>query len=264
MDLSSIVEKWDGVLYTIYNVLAKIKYLIKYLSIRPIVNKNRELKNSHENERCFIVLNGPSLNTHDLRKLKSEYVITTNFFYKSELASVIEPNLHCWQDAKFIKGDDDVITEIQDKFPNLKLLFNIKGYHGSKENVYYTYNKHLPNIFGVKTNIAGFTSAFSTVAFYAINAAMYMGFKKVYILGLDFEPGGFKHFDTVIGETDNPNMFTRKNEVCRDYWSYAKAHYEAYAIEKKARKFGCQIINLNKKSCIRAFQFSDYESVMGD
>ena len=110
--------------------------------------------------------------------------------------------------------------------------------------------------------MAGLSSGFSTVAFYALNAALYMGFSKIYVLGLDFAPGAFKHFDESMDKCDNPQGASKKVDVCGNYWSYTKAHYEAFALNKEAKKRKQTIINLNPDSFIRAFEFDEYERII--
>lgn len=68
--------------------------------------------------------------------------------------------------------------------------------------------------------------------FFLLNAAIYMGFKQIFLLGLDFPPGAFSHF-TDLGEDskcDDPTSKSNKGEVCGNYWSYSKAHFESYAL----------------------------------
>lgn len=266
MILSNIVEKWDGLLYICYNFVATIKFWGDYLKYKALLGRNKELYNKHSGERCFIVMNGPSLNGHDLSLLENETVFCANYFYRAPLAQIIKPNYYCWLDSKIFYGNDweTVKKEIKDACPNAKLILNIRGYkkESYQKDEYYTYNKHMPSLFGVKCNLNKMCSGFSTVAFYAMNAAIYMGFKKIYVLGLDFEPGAFKHFSDLGSECADPNQKKLKSEVCGNYWSYTKAHYEAYALADFANKMGCEIINLNSNSCIRAFSFANYEDVI--
>lgn len=265
MNLSSIIEIWDSVLYFFYNICAQLKWILfDSIKYRHIVRRNKDLKNKHVGDTCYLVLNGPSIKKYDLTVLKGKIVFCTNYFYRSDLAKKILPNYICWQDSNVFKSDEGELIkkEIEELFPSIKIIFNIKGYK-SGDNVYYTYNKHMPSMWGISNNISENCSAFSTVALYAINVAMYMGFTKIYVLGLDFEPGGFKHF-TNLGENtecDNPREMDRKEEVCSEYWAYSKAHFEAYALDKYARNHNCEIVNLNPNSYIRAFRFGRYEDI---
>ena len=68
-------------------------------------------------------------------------------------------------------------------------------------------------------------SYYSTVALQAINNALYMGFNEIYILGLDFEPGVFKHFVDLGVKNGDPSKMSDKDEVCGRHWQYTKAQY---------------------------------------
>lgn len=265
MQLSEYVEKWDSVLFSAYNITANMKWLYVKKSVKQLVSRNAALNNKHCGERCFLVLNGPSIKKYDLSKITNEQVLCTNFFYRSAVADVVVPNYICWQDASvFNSGEGDmIIGEILERFPNITMIFNLKAYSVNSyyNNIYYTYNKHLPHQWGISSKLEEVSSAFSTVAFYAINAAIYMGFKKIYVLGLDFAPGAFEHFDDLGVECTDPTNQEKKVDVCGNYWAYAKAHYEAYALNQYAKTKGIHIVNLNKKSCIRAFDFGVYEDL---
>lgn len=265
MNLSSIMEKWDAVLYLGYNFVAQTKWvLFDSFRFRKIVKRNKELKNKHEGETCYLILNGPSIRAYDLSCLRDKTVFATNYFFRSDLAKSVLPDYICWQDSKILVTDEseEIKNEIREVLPNAKMIFNIKGH--KRDEVYYTYNKHLPYLWGISSRIDGNCSAFSTVALYAINVALYMGFKRIYILGLDFEPGGFKHF-TNLGknsECSNPTQTENRDRVCSEYWTYSKAHFEAFALNKHANKRGCKIINLNPNSYVRAFEFGNYEEIL--
>jgi len=265
MSLADIVEKWDGVLFTAYNFCAVIKYFLSLPKLKSILKKNKNLKDNHSGERCFVIMNGPSILDHDLRRLENEVVFSANYFYRSDIAKVVKPNYHCWLDSKLFSSaeGEKVQEEILGLDPSIILIENYKGYNKRlSDRCYYTYNKHLPNLAGIRSNLSSICSSFSTVALYAINAAIYMGFKNIYVMGLDFPPGAFKHFDNKLGETTDPKKQNNKSDVCSNYWSYTKAHYEAYALDKYAKRRGVHIVNLNPDSCIRAFDFDLFERVI--
>ena len=268
MNLSKIMEKWDCILYNGYNIMAEFIFWLKYPKYRFIINKNKKFKNIHKNDRCFIVLNGPSINKHDLSYLKNEIVFCTNYMFRSDIAKQIEPNYYCWSDSNALMDTSTkkLIIDLKTACPEAKLFLNMKSYNyvEKHKDIYFTYNKHLPNLYSIKNDLSKNISNFATVAFYAINIAMYMGFKEIYLLGLDFEPGQFKHFTNLGVECDNPKINSAKDEVCGNYWGYLKAQYESYALSKMASRKKINIINLNRESCIRAFGFNDYEKIINN
>jgi len=113
MSMTSIIEKWDTVAFVGYNILAKLLYLSRYPIYRKYLKKNEELRDRHKGERCFIVLNGPSLHNYDLTAITNEYVFCTNYFFQSDYFNIIKPNYYCITDntsfSPDIKEDSDVI-----------------------------------------------------------------------------------------------------------------------------------------------------------
>lgn len=250
------MDLWDCLLYSAYNVCADILFIIKYPFNYKMLRKNRELKNRHKGKRCFVVMNGSSLNRYHLENLKNEYVICANYMYRTPIAETISPNYYCWLDSTLFKTGEaeTVIKDIKMKFPDIKIILNMRGYRyfeGQKE-LYYTYNKHLPSTFGVRCNLSGNSSGYMTVAWYAVGAAIYMGFKDIFILGLDFEPTGFKHFSEEGGKQEDAR---KRKDICGFYFSFLKAHSESLALAKYAKKHDIRIINCNHDSYIRAFPF---------
>lgn len=266
MKMSSYIEKWDSLLYILYNLYTDITCILKYHQLSKILSKNRLLKDSHRGERCFVVMNGPSINLHDLSLLKYESVLCSNFFYRSEAAKQTRPNYYCWADSAIFlekKKFKNIVGEIRNTCPKTKMIFNYKAFAilGMNEDIYYEYCKHIPNLFAVRSNFRFNVSNFVTVAFHTINVAIEMGFSEIYLLGLDFEPGAFKHFNILGEECEDPKQKIAKEDVCGNYWSYAKAQYESYALNAYAERKGIHIINLNSDSCIRAFRFGNYEEL---
>ncbi len=269
MHLSKVIERWDGIFYQLYNSLVFLKYIFLNRSLKKYIKANKAFKNAYEDKRCFIVLNGPSINDHDLSFLENEYVFASNFLYRSNICKVIKPNFYCWLDSKVFKSENStqIFKEIKQSCPNSKLFMSYKGFDKNQlmHDTYFTYNKHMPNIYSLKTDIDKISSNFSTVALYAICIAIYFGFRYIYILGLDFEPGAFKHF-AKLGDSncDDPRLKKTKDEVFGNYWSYAKSHSEFYKINDVAKKKGISIFNLNKNSCVRAFEFANYEDIFNE
>lgn len=70
-----------------------------------IIKKNLELKNMYVGKRCFVLGNGPSLDTEDLTQLKAEYVFTVNQCMRRKDFKKIKTNFHFWADPVFYSSD---------------------------------------------------------------------------------------------------------------------------------------------------------------
>lgn len=272
MSLSSLIEKWDNVAFFIYNIIAKVLYAGRYFNIHKKIARNKELKGIHKGQRCFIVLNGPSLNNYDLSKIEKEISICTNYFYQTANYALIKPRYYCATDTNFFdvqKHPDkkEHIENILKSSGNCKFIFNISYLNnfGLTDRVYVTYSKHMPNMFGIRNKLESISSNFISVSMYAMNLAIYLGFSEIYLLGYDFEPGVLTHFykDSNI-EKENKTIQkneTKKEDVCGKYWQYAAAQYQNYYVNNFANKKGVKILNCNMESNVRAFDFCDYEEL---
>lgn len=272
MSLSSLIEKWDNMAFAGYNSLAFLKYITDYSKYKKVLKRNLELYNLHNGERCFIVLNGPSLNNYDLSKISNEYVITTNHFFKSDYFNLVKPNYHCITDNYFfnIKNNQhskEDVDKLLSMDKSLKFIFNIKylNSYNINDNIYLTYSKHMPSIKSIKSNLSGLSSNFISVSMYAMNAAIYMGFNEIYLLGYDFEPGILSHFykDSESEEklVEKKKLETNKEDVCGKYWQYAIAQYQNYYMNDHASRNNVKIFNCNRKSNVRSFEFIDYDNI---
>ena len=250
------------------DIVARVLFFFKPRAFKRILKNNKELKNIHEGERCFVVMNGPSINSHDLSPLKGEYVFASNFFFRAPLCKTVEPNYYCWIDSLIASRNDAeaILEDLKHACPNAKLLLNSVCYKrfGEEKDLNYVYVKPLPNSHVLHMDLSGMVSNFANVCFFAITSAIYMGFKDIYILGLDFEPGVFKHFTDLGVECENPITKSNRIEVCELHWGYVKAQQESFIIDNYARKKGVNIYNLNPNSNIRAFRFKKFNDVISN
>lgn len=261
-----MIEKWDTVAYAGYNAAAYIKYFFQYPIYHKYIKKNKQMKNKYQGERCFIVLNGPSIMNYDLSKLKDEHVFCVNYMYRSKVIDEIEPEFYCWSDGKIFHSENvkEDLEALFKKCPNAKYFFNMQYLDYVKElddNIYITYNKHMPTKVKIRNKLDSISSNFMTVALYAMNVALYLGFKEIYVLGYDFTPGVMKHFADLGVENLNPSQKEKKEDVCGLHAGYVMAQYQNFYMASLAKKMGARIYNTNKESYVRSFLFIDYENI---
>ena len=141
-----------------------------------------EYHNIHENERCFIVANGPSIQKTNLDLLQNEFTFGLNRIYlnfqtssfrptyyvavnelvlrqfNSEIEKLTMPKFLNWNCRSFFKKFDNRLM-----FLKPKLVFND----------YFESDLAKPFVFG------------GTVTFVTLQLAYFMGFKEVILVGLD-------------------------------------------------------------------------------
>lgn len=255
----------------IYSILcsmyARGRYWKNYLN--SDWHKIRKLKNAHSGKRCFIVCNGPSLRCEDLDMIAGEITFGLNSIYK------IFPSTK-WRPTYYISSDSDLVEKMYDEkiteetsrlrfFPsNFKHLYHRK-----------TTNTILYNLVDCNPNgnppprfspdVSKFITEGYTVTYAAIQLACYMGFKEIYITGLDFSNSIYKdckgniyrddkvvnHFyNTEAGIKDTatiPNM-----EICRLAYTEARKHADAHNIH---------IYNVSRATRLDVFEKRDFDSI---
>jgi len=176
----------------------------KVLATMPFLQKNLYLKDKHKDQRCFILCCGPSINTQDLTCLKNEICISVSNFYVHKDYDIIRPIYHCVPDVlvahasyfteeyvirwfqqmdQKIKeasiflscnGKDKEIVEENNLFPNrIKNYFSMKG--------------DWQNFDNEEIDLTRFIFPAQSISVIALQIAIYMGFKNIYLLGCDHD-----------------------------------------------------------------------------
>lgn len=153
----------------------------------------QQFKRIHKGESCFIIGNGPSLNKIDLNPLKKQYTFGLNKIYL--LFQEIELDL-----SYHVSIDPLVIQQSINEFASLScpsflsfqaFCFYRNGLkHNFKipENFYFILTRASCDF---SSNIAQKVNEGYTVTYAALQMAFYMGFKQVFLIGVDH------HFQTV-------------------------------------------------------------------
>lgn len=222
-------------------------------------------KNKHEGERCFIVATGPSLTIQDLEKLKDEYTFSMNSIVNMYTRTSFRPTYYVVQDGiverklrKTIlasKMNDvfigvgnvpgffvNITGRVFKKYYSTCNRFNLDlGYHFYE--MYYASERARIKFADEceKKVYDGFTVTYS-----AIELAVYMGFKEIYILGCDASRGG--HVDQGVleeGKNEPLLMNIKGYEVARKY----------------ADKHGIKILNATRGGLLEAFPRVNFDDL---
>ncbi len=174
-----------------------------------IVAANRELRNIHAGQRCFILATGPSVQTQDLTGLAGEVCIAVSHFFLHKDIDRIDPAYHVvapyhppfdFQTLRilfdgFSERYDDRVTYLMGHTPYEHSVWNFLGANPGcrRERMYfvdYTDSVQLseddcrrPEVW----DLDGRPFEPRTVIYTAIQAAAYMGFSEIYLLGCDHD-----------------------------------------------------------------------------
>jgi hypothetical protein len=281
--------KWDTKYYI--NVIFKPEF-------RKAVHNNKSFKNLHTGQRCFIVGNGPSLNKLDLTKLKDEITFTVNNIMQDRVIyESLNPNYHVFIDPIYYNLNPDVAldkTRIEllksINYQNNKpiCLTSIEGYKAYQK---YGLNNHLRlfYLYQHKTLTTGFSGEIDlsknipssqNVIQAAIFAAIYMGFKEIYLIGCDMTSIFLTFESNAEGEkeiTKEVHAYkyseSEKKSMQRDskrhdneflLTEYAKTFLIYKRIKTHALKNNIQIINATPGGGLDVFSRTKYESLFTD
>lgn len=157
--------------------------------------KFNELKGKYDGKRIFIVGNGPSLNMMPLYLLKNEYTMCFNRFPLMNERNNWLPRFYTVVDDLVIK---DMYKEINDQIiPTVDYAF-FPDIHPSNVSVKDKYIKNRENVLWFHADKSEFSDKMpqcginKTVVNAGIQIAAWMGFKEIYLIGVDMTFGDQK------------------------------------------------------------------------
>ena len=263
-------------------IIDKLHYLKVYknfLKYKNLVAKNIGLKNIHLGKRCFILGSGPSIKKEDLKPLENEIVFALNNFYvHKDFDIIISGNvpkyymtapIHLPQTEKEWYG---WFSDMESHVPkNTNMTFVLNSY---KENIKYILDKYdlfkehkinwcyagvnyKENKFNEKAmDITKPIYAGEAVSIYAIILAIYMGFDKIYLLGMDHD---YFLYDGESQMRMYEKAIHQNNELKRTYGNsfYTKEFLRQYNIFSKYEAFAensnCKIYNASNGGVLKIY-----------
>ena len=242
---------------------AKSGLLFKLKANKKLYSKNAKLKkDNREQNVCFVLGNGPSLKTVNFDDIKNHPCMTVNMFYRG--TDTYFSDYHLFLDPVFSEDSHfGYVKEICEKSPDTKLIVQEPLYKRlCKENIP-TDNVHMiaPKLVQCKNEIKYdmtkcMTGSLNVIPV-AIECAMYMGYKKIYLLGCDFNSYAVCKDEHFYEQKADENVFGRAHEV-GDLIRCALVHKQHYAIDDAARKAGIEIVNLTEGSLVNAYKKEKY------
>ncbi len=262
-----------------------------FLYFWSLARRNQKLKDRHKGEECFILGNGPSLNQHDIRKLKGKTIFAVNFFNLHPDCEEISPKYYafcdrdCFVDNFAIKGQrvvdrDQWFADIKKKCPNAEFLLPIefwplitkkRWFEGRK--IWWIPLNNLSHFFDPTNLCTGIMPPTNVTADMALPSAIYMGFSKITILGCELdwllpafhsaEAKEYGHFyqknahitqETSIGDMRLDKAFADLSE--------ALSHF--YILAEMAKRKGCKIVNATPHGLLHMFERVRFDDVASE
>lgn len=229
----------------------------------------KSLKNSCDGERCFIIGNGPSLTREDLSRLVNEKTFAFNRIYQMYQYTDWRPTYYMVVDSSIIQK----LNQKKEKKLDAKYIFLANKKLTQK---YISQNSHqiifrevapiCKNKLVVRElsgDVSQYFSVAQSVTIAAFELAFYMGFKEIYLLGIDhnfaveIDAGGKKHINKNI-----ESHFKEDNDKGR-YCSYIDALTKEFEICKKyADQHGVKVVNVTRGGKLEVFERDTLENVL--
>lgn len=260
--------------YILRTILLPFIRLRRWIDLHEYQNSEdsqyiKTLKDSCCGERCFIIGNGPSLTKEDLNLLKNEKSFAFNRIYHMYQYTD-------WRPTYYMVVDNAIIQRMNQEnerdlgaeyifVANKKLAQKYKGQNAHQIGVAVAIPARTEKIIlkNVSTDVSEQFSITSGVITSAFELAFYMGFKEIYLLGVDhnfaveLDMNGCKkvnkdilpHFEADKDKSlyvVNKETLTQCFEVCRDY----------------AEQHGIKVVNVTRGGKLEVFKRDTLENVL--
>ncbi len=219
-----------------------------------VVRKNSELRKKRNSDTCYICALGPSLKKVKLESIKGDTMVVNRFHKMSDMWPSFIPTYYLMYDAAFGASCINELNEALDKYSTkgTTFLFNSKfSQIVLSDNNHYYLSAFKGEFHGQEYRIDRVMPSFDNVVGVAIGTAMGMGYKKVVLLGCDFNSFASPVSSHCYYEKDNQ----RQLELWYELYRYSIVAYGHENLQKYAKAHNIQIVNCTKGSLIDAYPF---------
>lgn len=228
-------------------------YYKKYLFKNARVKKFKDI---HKGKRCFIIGNGPSLTYEDLDILKNhkEICFGVNRIYLSYEFTRWRPDYYVAVDYTIVQNDSLKILDMEGiRF--IRHFYKMIDNWDSDEIYEFTGLPCRPGEPHLSTNLYEGIYTGNTVVYDAIQIALYMGFREIYLLGVDMTSGiRYEDQGAHFYKTPNPNENLGKGNTpeARKSLGYAA---------KEIERLGATLRNATRGGELEEVQRVDFDSL---
>lgn len=262
--------KADRILSCTSNIISDIIFKIDNTK-RSVLKRNEKLLlSSSDKDVCFVLGNGPSSNIDNLRKIKGYDSISVNFFHKG--AGDIRTKYHLMVDPGFatiIDYSEYARNLIQNEKDTIFIINSVTGqyYYGNNcesypTNVYCIDDGLIQYGDNLHINMCCPMTSSPNVIPTAIECVLYMGYKRIFLLGCEFglygnpcEAGG--HF-----YEEQKQRKQREHDSPENLMRCALVHMHHEAIVKYCDKNNVIIRNLTPLSNLGEYDSDDLDNIL--
>jgi hypothetical protein len=243
--------------------------------VRPFIcsrygERLKTFKDIHKGERCFIIGNGPSLRVSDLERLNGEYTFAANKIFVIFDETEWRPTYYCIQDFLMIETEWESLKkciDVKHKFMAGNPLIKKKSMLDDWLHFYINLKLFYPNFPKFSSDISKEIFEGFTVTYAEIQMAVYMGFKAIYLLGVDHSYSKVINNSGEITDNGTRDYFSEKymkNKQfgVQSYYANLENSTLAYmAARQYADKNGIKIYNATRGGKLEVFERIDFDSL---
>ncbi len=262
MDIISIVKIMTDVTYSCINITSKMRYFLDIPKYKKFIKQNEELRDKFKGETCYILGNGPSIKNLDVSLLKGKHTFAVNGFYESPLYEELNPEIYCVYDKfEFANRKENLQKMIDSADENHIFLFNRRaiGQINNNSNCYYVYSTLLPTSKNHHYDLTRNANTFINVLGFCVMCAIFMGFKRIVLLGNDFSRFASRkqhHFYDVDKQID------RKESLFQELQGNAIAISQHAYLAQYCKKNGIEIVNATQESLMDVYPIVDLKDYL--
>lgn len=251
-----------------------------YLNHLDVLRANRQLHNRHAGERCFILCNGPSVKEQDIRPLRGETVFSVSNGYLHPDYQTISPKYHCVPQITYASlspektidwfeemdqsiGDAEMFLDQQE----WSLVQEHQLFAGRPTHFVCMGKNHFRSNTGIP-DLSGLIPRVQTVPIMVLMIALYMGFREIYLLGVDhdwFVKKEYRYFFEQ-GVAAKDSTLSRDGILLTTLWDELPAVGRVWgqyrAIKRIAQAHGVKIYNATQGGMLDEFERARLEDVV--
>lgn len=244
--------------------------VISNFELTKYAKKLKSFQGIHNYETCFIIGNGPSLTAEDLEQIHGKKIpsFAFNRIYLMFAKTNWRPTYYVSQDEKTLQNCTDEVNRMD--LPYKFIPLNLHFYYDIQIDnaIYFKTVNPMSNYPNLSDDISIEIGNSNTVAVTAAQIAVYMGFKKIYLIGVDHS---FSTYQNDKGEIIN-------DSTAKDYFTdeYNKDKAELYvpnldastrafiAMKEFCEKNGVEVYNATRGGKLEVFPRVDLDVVIKD
>ena len=232
--------------------------------------KLRQYESKHAGQRCFFIGNGPSLRAEDLTKLQEEGEVTFAFnrIYNIFVQTEWRPTYYVSVDEKMLQGCAETVDQLD--LPYKFIPINMRWYHGININDAVEFLMKAPQEEnGEPLDFSGDISKgiyqSGTCMYAAAQIAAYMGFKEIYLIGVDhhFQISQNNKGEIIVDKSAKDYFSDKYNEDKANLYipNTEKSTLTYMAMKQQCSQRGISVFNATRGGKLEVFPRVNFDSL---